>query len=63
MATGAVMGGVGAGAVIITDGAEVIAVITMVGHAAAIAAGAKTNNGEAALSWRLHPSSPKTFSR
>jgi hypothetical protein len=31
---------------IITDGAEVIAVITMAGRAVAIAAGAKTNNGK-----------------
>jgi hypothetical protein len=41
-------GAIAAVVAIITDGAEVIAVITMAGRAVAIAAGAKTNNDEAA---------------
>jgi hypothetical protein len=45
MATGVVMdGAIAAAAVIITDGAEVIAVITMDGRAVAIAAGTETND-------------------
>jgi hypothetical protein len=46
-------GAIAAAVAIITDGAEVIAVITMAGRAVATAAGAKSITGSR-LGWRLH---------